>query len=135
MERGEEAIGIDPGADALDEHMAVDGHGGIQVGPEDAVVFGTDVAEVHAEAGHAADVVGEEDEVFAEGQGIQGPGDGFGREKAEGGADVAAAVLVPFQDEPGIGRFGAGRIEGDMPVAGGDGLHGLKAALSFQGGV
>lgn len=60
IERGDEAVGVDPDAGALDEDVAVHGHGCVEIRGEDAVVFGFHRAEIDGQAGHAAAAVGEQ---------------------------------------------------------------------------
>ena len=63
VKRRKKSVGVDPGADAFDKNMAVHRDARIQVRAEDAVVFGIHAAQIHADARHAADAVGQQDQV------------------------------------------------------------------------
>jgi hypothetical protein len=95
VERREKAVGIDPGADAFRENMAVHRHGGIQICAERAVVFGIHAAQINAEPRHAAAAVGEQDEV--RGLRLGARGGGFGREKMDGGGNFLRNNGVALQ--------------------------------------
>ena len=63
IQRREKTVGIDPGAEAFDKNVAVHRKIRIQIGAEDAIVFGIDAAQIHANARHAAATVGQQDEI------------------------------------------------------------------------
>jgi len=63
IQRREKAVGVHPSAEALDENVAVHREIRIQIGAENAVVFGIHAAQIHANARHAAATVGQQDKI------------------------------------------------------------------------
>ena len=63
VERRKKTVGVDPDADAFDKNPAIHRDARIQVRAEDAIVFGIHAAQIHAHARHAADAVGQQDEI------------------------------------------------------------------------
>ena len=63
IQRREKAVGIDPDAEAFDENVAVHRKVRIQIGAEHAIVFGIHAAQIHADARHAAEAVGQQNQV------------------------------------------------------------------------
>jgi hypothetical protein len=63
VKRRKETIGIHPNANAFDKDMPVHRHGRMQVRTEHAVIFGLYAAQIHAHPRHAADAVGQQDQI------------------------------------------------------------------------
>ena len=79
-----EAVRVDPDADALGENMPVHRQARMQIGSQHTVVLGTHAAQIHADPRHAADAVRQKDQLRgARRQGRGGAGRGGG-EKANG---------------------------------------------------
>ena len=108
IQRRNKPVGIDPDPDAFDEDVAVDRQRRMQVGAEHAVVLGINPAQVHAQPGHGAAAVGQQDQIRRQDRERRGSGGSYrcirGRrgQKSEGGLKVPLRGGVTFEPQFGV---------------------------------
>ena len=129
------SIGIDPDAQALDEDMAVHGKIRVKVCAQHAIILGIDAAEVHADARHATDAVGQQEQRGGWRKAAGGDErEGFGRQKTDGGGNFLRRRRITFEGQFGIGGIAARGKSGDEIFAVGNRLD-MKAGRVPASGV
>ncbi len=119
IQRREEAVSVHPDAEAFDENVAVHRKVRIQIGTENAVVFGIDAAQIHADARHAAEAVGEQNQAVGMRNAECGMRNGW--KKADCSGDICRSRCVSFQRQLKIGGF-IRREAGDVDISRRNGL-------------